>query len=303
MKDLNSTNYKFDFLSKRYIAYVISLLLIILSVYTWIDRGASKYGIDYAGGHEFVVKVTADTNVAELRRVLSKAGLDSVVQAFDSEDGEYSLRLADTRTSVEVRKSISKALEDTYPERFEILKADYVGPAIGDELKRNALIAMVVSLIGILFYISYRFELSFAVGAVAALFHDVVIALGLYLFSGMTIGMATLAAGLTVIGYSINDTIIIFDRIREEITKRKEYDLQHLVNYCINKTLTRTILTSLTTLFSAAALYFYGGGAIAELSLFLCIGIIVGTYSTIFIATPVAMAWENMRAKVEPLSN
>lgn len=290
------SNTSVDFLSKRYFAFILSALLIGFAVYEWVSLGENKYGIDYLGGHEIVVKVTEETNAEMLRGQLQKDGIAAIVQAFEAASGEFSIRIAGEEAPKIVKENVSASVANLHGEKFSIVKSEFVGPTIGKELQRNALIAIIVSLFGMLAYITYRFEMAFAVGAVAALFHDVVVTLGIYLICGKTIGVATLAAALTIVGYSVNDTIIVFDRVREELLKRHKQSLKEVINYSINQTLSRTVITSLLTLFSAVALWLYGGGGIADLSLFLVVGIICGTYSTIFIASPVALAFEHFRS-------
>ena len=293
--ELIPPNLKVDFLGKRYIAFAISFVVICFSFYQWFSLGEKKFGIDYLGGHELVVKFQDGASTDDLRGILKKAELTAVVQAFESNVGEYSIRLSSDKKPGEVKKDVSEALSEEHAGKFEIIKTDFVGPTIGEELKRKALMAIVIGLVGMLLYISFRFELAFAVGAVAALFHDVVVTMGVYLACDMTISVATLAAALTIVGYSVNDTIIVFDRVREEILKARDYELEDLINYSISATLSRTVITSLLTLFSAVALLVFGGGGIAELALFLTVGVITGTYSTIFIASPVALAWERFQ--------
>jgi len=294
--ELLRSDLNINFLGKRKAAYILSLLLVASSLYLWFQMGDSKYGIDYLGGHEIVVKIPEPTSAEAIRKSLAKAGMPAIVQAFESDSGEYSIRMSgDSQDSKIVRGEVEKALSDPSFGQVDVLKTDFVGPTIGKELRKKALIAILVSLIGMLVYISYRFEFAFALGAVVALFHDVVVSMGVYLVCGLSIGVATLAAALTIVGYSVNDTIIIFDRVREEIFRQKKMGLEDLFNYCINQTLSRTIITSLLTFFSAIALLVFGGGALTELSLFLTVGIITGTYSTIFIASPIALAWERFR--------
>ncbi|MCL4160665.1 UNVERIFIED_CONTAM: hypothetical protein GTU68_005708, partial [Idotea baltica] len=215
-----------------------------------------------------------------------------------SETQEFSIKLPGSEIgSGEVKSEISSVLNKNFKSVI-IQKTDFVGPTIGAELKKKALIAILVGLVGILAYITIRFEFAYALGAVVALFHDVIVCMGIYLLTDRTLSMATLAAALTIVGYSVNDTIILFDRVRENLfSASKDESLLDIFNSSINSTLSRTIITSLLTLFSALALLIYGGGAIADLSLFLVIGVIAGTYSTIFIAAPVALAWENFAVK------
>jgi preprotein translocase subunit SecF len=296
--ELIPSNLQINFLGKRYIAFLFSSVLIAFSLYQWVQLGESKYGIDYLGGHEFVVKIEEQASSGDIRGLMEEAGIAAVVQAFESQNSEYSLRLSGDESSDKVKADIAAALDLKYKGKYQILKADFVGPTIGAELKKNALVAIIIGLIGMLLYISFRFELAFAVGAVVALFHDVIVTMGIYLANDMTISVATLAAALTIVGYSVNDTIIVFDRVREDILKSKDnVSLETIINRSISATLSRTVITSLLTLFSAVALLVFGGGAIAELAFFLSVGVLAGTYSTIFIASPAALAWEGLRSK------
>lgn len=288
----------FDFLGKWPLAALFSAALIAGSFYLWFSLAESKYGIDFVGGHEIIVSLPPEADGAKVRSSLREANFDGLnVQAFESAGNEFAIRMkGDAEDSSVVRERILSALKAKFGDQAQILAADFIGPTVGKELQTKALLAVTIGLLGMLIYITFRFEFAFALGAVVALFHDVVVAMGIYLAVGHTINMATLAAVLTIVGYSVNDTIVIFDRVREELQRRRDMDLVELLNYSISATLSRTIITSLLTLFSAAALLIYGGGAIADLSLFLVVGIISGTYSTIFIATPVALAWEKFRA-------
>ncbi len=296
MELIGKTN--INFLGKRRFAYVISAIFIALSFYVWFDRGESRYDIDFTGGHEFVVRIGGGANSELVREAVAKQGLDdAIVQSFEGSD-QFSIRVGGKAEEVKVfREKITSSLKEGFPGGAEILKSDFVGPTVGKELKQKALFAIIFSLIGIVIYITYRFEFAFALGALVALVHDVIVATGVYLFAGHDVNMATVAAALTIIGYSVNDTIVIFDKVREEIFKRKDYDLISLMNECINQMLSRTIITNGLTLFSALALFILGGGSISDLSFYLVAGIITGTYSTVFVATPVVFTWESFRAK------
>ena len=306
MLELIPSNTKIDFLGKGKIAIFVSSLIIIGSVYLWFKGGEAKYGVDYKGGHEILVRVPNDIGPDAIRQTLNDKGMhEALVQSFEAGTGEYSIRLGGINTNTSpgdsklVRDQIESALKEKAP-TVEILKADYVGPTVGGELRRQAMIAVFLGVLGILAYVTIRFEFSFALGAVVALIHDVIVAMGVYLLMGKLISVDVLAAALTIIGYSVNDTIVVFDRVREEIHKQqKGYDLIGLINHCINLTLSRTVITHLLTFFSALGLYIFGGGEIEDLSLFLLVGIVAGTYSTVFIAAPVALWWEDFRSSVE----
>ena len=303
--ELISSDFKFDFIGKSKFAIFLSLICLGLSIFIWIDTGPAKYGIDFKGGHEVILSFSKEVGSEAIRKALEKDGkFDPVVQAFEVEEGEYkySVRLSGNKDqSTAVKEELSAALDAGLKEKYTIAKTNFVGPTIGSELRKKALTAVILGLIAILAYITYRFEFAFALGAVAALFHDVIICIGIYLFFGKTLNMASLAAALTIVGYSVNDTIIVFDRMREEMFKQKNLGLKDLMNFSIAATLSRTVITSLLTLFSALALLIFGGGSIADLSLFLVVGVISGTYSTVFIAAPVALAWEYFR-RPEPKS-
>lgn len=294
----------FDFIGKWPIAVLLSIALTIGSIWVWYDLKEAKYGVDFRGGHDIVVKVTGEANSETIRKALESQDLpEAIVQSFESGSGQYSIRLggekAEGTAQVDnakiVRTKVQDALTKAFGDKVEILKTDYVGPTVGKELRTKALLATIVGLLGILIYLTVRFEFAFAFGAVVAVFHDVFISTGIYLFSGYQINMGTIAAALTIVGYSVHDTIVIFDRVREEIFKRKDFNLSELMNEAINATLSRTIITTLLTLFSVVALLLLGGGSISDLSFYLFVGIVCGTYSTVYIASPVVLAWDYMR--------
>ncbi len=288
-----------DFMRFRCIAALISLTLISFSLYLWFSKGDSKYGVDYRGGHEVVVKIGGEAEADNIRSALTKDGFeDAIVQSFEQGSSQYSIRvgdlpgLGDTKA---VRDKIEAVLKAAFSDQVEILKTDYVGPTIGAELRVRGLIAVSVGLLAMLLYITFRFELAFGIGAVVAVFHDVIISTGGYLLAGHTLNGASLAAALTIVGYSVYDTVVIFDRVREEILRHRDFELAQLLNEAVNAMLSRTIITHMLTFFSVLALLLFGGGAISDLSLFLVVGVLSGSYSTIFIASPVALAWNTFR--------
>jgi len=294
-------NTKIDFIGKRRIAYLLSLVLIALSLNQWFRLGDEKYGLDYTGGLEIVVRTTAQAGSETIRTALRERGFEDVtVQSFEPGTGEYSIRLGGVADQVDQAKAnLEAALESLYAGELEVLKTDFVGPAVGRELRKQAIWAISIGLIGMLLYITFRFELAFGVGAVVAIFHDVIIATGVYLMSGQRLSMAALAAALTLVGYSVNDTVVVFDRIREEIIKRRDDDLNTVMNDGINVTLSRTVITSVLTLFSAIGILVFGGGALRDISMYLVAGVIVGTYSTVFIASPIALAFSDWQSSWE----
>lgn len=294
---------RIDFIRLYPYVMVVSAILLAASVYVWFQRGDTKYGIDYVGGHQYVVSFQEPTDSNVVRSHFANEGISVVVQSFEIGSNQYIIRLStppelkgsSADEARAVRALVEGILKRKFSSNYEVIQSDYIGPTIGDELKTKALWAITLGLIGILIYITVRFEVAFAVGAITALFHDVIISVGVYLWAGHELNSAALAAVLTIIGYSVNDTIVIFDRVREEIFKRKNFDLRELLNDANNQMLSRTIITSLLTLFSALSLYLFGGGAIADLSLFLVVGVITGSFSTIFIACPIVLIWDNVR--------
>lgn len=296
MRELLSHNLKVNFLSKTPLFGVVSVIVVALSLYVWFSFGNAKYGTDFSGGHEFIVHFTDPVSSDDIRKTLTDSGEeDARVQAFQGGTSDYSIRLSTADNAEVIRGKVEAALGKAYPDKYSIVKTDYVGPTVGNELRSRALLAVALSLIGILLYIAFRFEFSVGLGSIVALAHDVIISTGIYLVSGHVISMATLAAALTIIGYSVNDTVVVFDRVREERAKRPNVDIGQLVNESLNFTLSRTIITHMLTFFSALALYVFGSGEIKDLSLYLVAGIFCGAYSTVFIVSPIAVAWERRK--------
>jgi preprotein translocase subunit SecF len=298
MKELIPHDAKIDFMGKAPVCIVLSILAIIASFYVFVTKGSGSFGTDFSGGHEFLVTFQGDFDSERIRAGLASQGIqDARVQAFQGASKEYSIRLSEVAESESVRSKVEGALKGAFGDAATIQKTDYVGPTVGKELRRSALLAVVLGIVAMLIYIAIRFEFSVGLGSIIALFHDVVISTGIYMASGHLIGMATLAGALTIVGYSVNDTVVVFDRVREERNKRKSADLSGVINEALNFTLSRTIITHVLTLFSALALYVIGEGDIKDLSLYLVAGILLGAYSTIFIVSPVALYWERFRGR------
>lgn len=289
-----------NFLGQKHIAICLSLLLVGFAAYQWVAGGPGKYGIDFVGGTEVVVRVDEASSAEALTSVIEKAGVPGVsVQAFEFGSSEFSVKAGEQpgMDHKDLAEKMTKAVKAAYPDKVEILKVDSVGAVISDEVKKSALVAVILGVLGLLIYIAFRFEFAFGLGAVVAVFHDVIISVGIYLACGHEINASVIAAALTILGYSVNDTIVVFDRVREEMRKRKNYELAQLMNESMNFCLSRTIITSALTMLAALSLLFLGGGAIQDLSLFLVVGILIGSYSTIYIASPVVLAWENWRGR------
>ena len=282
-----------DFLKIKRQGYILSTLLVIASLVIIFTKGFNL-GLDFTGGTSIQVRFAQKVDIGELRSALRIVNLqDSLIQAIGTEGIEYEIRvsLKKGKSSVIVQK-VKKALKEKFGDKFEIRKIDYIGGVVGEELRKASVYSIVAVLVAILIYVGYRFEPVFALGAVVPLFHDAIITLGFFSLLGEEVNLAVIAAILTVLGYSLNDTIIIFDRIRENIKIRGKKNLLQLVNQSINENLSRTIITSGTTLFSVLALYLFGGESLKGFSLALLIGIVFGTYSSIYVASPLVVDLE-----------
>jgi preprotein translocase subunit SecF len=277
----------YDFMSKKMITLVISLSLVIASFGVLATKGLN-YGIDFAGGTVIQVKYDKPAPINEMRALISTNELfeGASISEFGSPD-EVVIRVRTSSSSVtsDMGDVAREALKGSG--NFEIRRVDIVGPKVGDELREKGIMAMVLAIIGILIYVSFRFEWRFALASVAALIHDVSIAMGAISLFAIEVNLDILAAMLTILGYSLNDTIIVFDRIREGINKIKSAVLSKVINESVTRTLSRTTLTSLTTFFVVLTLWLWGGEIIHGFGFTLLVGIIVGTYSSIFVASPV----------------
>jgi preprotein translocase subunit SecF len=290
MRIIKDTNV--DFIGKRKIAISISLIFILIGIVSLVLKGGPNYGIDFTGGTSLQLRFENPIVVSQVRSILSGIGLgNSEIKQFAT-GNEILIRLQQQANIEDVSDQALAELTTKLTEnKFELRSKETVGPRIGSELRRNTIKAILVSLVLLLIYISWRFEFKFAVGAVAALFHDVLITLGIFSLLNLEVSLAVVAAFLTIIGYSLNDTIVVFDRIRENLKVMRREEYVKILNISINQTLSRTILTSLTTLFVVLILFFFGGEVIHDFSFALVVGIIAGTYSTIFIASPIVVEW------------
>ena len=282
----------FDFMSKRKLALVFSLVLVIGAISSLITRGLN-FGLDFTGGTLIEVGYASPVELDPIRKALDKAGFgDAVVQHFGTSK-DVLVRLAPREVKVEegtVGDQIIKVLRGISSVEVEMRRQEFVGPQIGDELRDDGGLAMIIAMAFILIYVMARFEYRFAIGSIIALLHDVTITLGLFALFQWDFDLTVMAAVLAVIGYSLNDTIVVFDRIRENFRKvRKKTPIQ-VINMSLNQTISRTMMTSVTTLLVVLAMFFFGGELIHSFSLALIIGIVVGTYSSVYVATTTALA-------------
>jgi preprotein translocase subunit SecF len=290
MRFIKDTN--IDFMGNRKIAILFSLILISIAVVSLIIKGGPKYGIDFTGGTSLHLKFEKPISIGEVRAILSGIGLGSSEIKGFAAGNELLIRLPQ-QDNIEAitEQAMNEIARKQQDNPVELLSKETVGPRIGSELRSDTIKAIIISLVLLLIYISWRFEFKFAMGAIIALFHDVLITLGFFSMLNLEVSLSIVAAFLTIIGYSLNDTIVVFDRIRENLKVLRREDYPTIFNISINQTLSRTILTSLTTLFVTVVLFFFGGEVIRDFSLALTIGITIGTYSSIFIASPIAIEW------------
>jgi len=287
-----------DFLGKRKIAMMLSAAMIILSLGLIIGKGLN-FGIDFTGGTLVEVQFKEAPAVADIRKALKPVGYEqAIIQEFGAPE-EILIRVQNKSNteSSKISTDILDALAAGFgAEAVEMRRVEFVGPQVGEELTQAGIMAVLFAMVAILIYVTFRFKLRFAIGADAALLHDVTILVGVFALTGKEFSLPVVAAILTVIGYSLNDTIVVFDRIRENFAfnrkKKSPDDEVDVVNGSINQTLGRTLMTSVTTLLVVAALFLFGGEVIHDFAFALIVGILVGTYSSIYIASPVMLALE-----------
>ena len=294
MEFFRKTNINFQ--GKRRIAITCSTAFIVAGLISLIIRGGPNYSIDFRGGTGITLRFDKPISEGQIRSVLNEIKMgDSEVKTIAGGGSHPDILIRVKETSVETGtvSLVESTIKNAFPgNTFEVLQIEKVGPKIGSELKGKAVWAIVVSLIGIMIYLAWRFELKFAVGAIVSTLHDVLVMLALFSLLDMEVSLAIVAAFLTIVGYSINDTVVVYDRIRENIKKLRATPFFDLINISINETLSRTILTGSTTLMVLIVLFFLGGQVIHDFAFALLIGILVGTYSSIFIAAPILLEWE-----------
>ena len=315
MHHLISDKMNIDFLGNRRLWISISLTVIFISIVTFTYRGeknfenrpdmpswlgrrieccANNFGIDFKGGDLLMLSTKANVSEGSVREQLKKIGItEPVIQKeHDAKGNDYITIRSEAGKAEMIQTHLISAMSDA---GFKVYKIDHVGTLVGGELARNSAIALGLGILGILIYVTVRFELSFAVGAVVALLHDVIITVGVFsmigAFTGRELSLVMVGAILTIAGYSINDTIVVYDRIREGLHSGRKGTIQDIMNASINETLSRTLITSTLTLLSVAALFFFGGATLNDFALAILIGVVVGTYSSIFIASPIVLWW------------
>lgn len=296
-------NYSFDFIGKRKIWFIISLAVIGAGIIGLIVNGGFNLGIDFLGGTLFEAKFDRATDTAEIRDIMSELGHDNVIiqrvtsDVLQENSDQFIIRIKakerGTSISTEEKNEILNALDEKIGLDGQLLQDRTVEPGFGNTLIMNALKAVAISIAGILIYVWIRFEFRFGAAAILALLHDVLVTLGVYAILNREINTSTIAAILTILGYSLNDTIVVFDRIRENTPMAGKLGYNRVLNDSLNITLSRSINTSLTTLFPVILLLILGTAALKDFALALTVGIITGTYSSVCVASPFLAIWNN----------
>jgi len=278
-----------NFMRLKWLAVGLSAVLMVASIVGFASRGIN-WGLDFTGGTVIELGFSQAADLADIRQTLSKAGFsDAVVQLFGtSRDVLVRIPLRDDMAQTAVGEAVVSVLNTAAEQQITLRRAEFVGPSVGEELKQDGGMAMLVALLGILLYVAMRFEWRLSVGAVAALIHDVILTLGLFSWLQIEFDLTVLAAILALIGYSINDTIVVFDRIRESFRKLRDTAAADVINFAITSTLNRTVITSLTTVLVLIVLFYMGGALIHGFATALLFGIAVGTYSSVYVASSIA---------------
>jgi|TARA_B100001079_G_scaffold71153_1_gene60879 preprotein translocase subunit SecF len=275
-----------NFIGKRTYAIIFSAIIVAVSIFSLASQGL-KFGIDFTGGTLIEVGYSSPVNLDDVRETLAKEKYNSANVQYFGSTNEILIRLEPQgASSAKISSKIIRLLGDG----ADIRRVEFVGPKVGEELTNDGGLAMLYALIGILIYVAFRFEYRFALGSISALIHDVIITLGVFSLFQIEFDLTVLAAILAVIGYSLNDTIVVFDRIRENFLATRHNDPKKIVNGALNQTLSRTIMTSVTTLLVLVALFLLGGEIINSFALALLIGVIIGTYSSIYVASSMILA-------------
>ena len=290
---------EFDFIGKKTMATWLSCAIILIGIISIMMHGGLKYGIDFAGGTLVQLKFENPPVIEDIRDGLRTIELgDSTIQEFGSKN-HILVRVERSEGKLEeIGTKIKNSLTEKYKAASILVeRVEMVGPKVGKDLREKAILSIVYAIIGIVIYISWRFEFQYAVAAIIALIHDVMVTMGAFSLADKEFTLVIVAAFLAIIGYSLNDTIVVFDRIRENMRRKGKNSLRDTINTSINQTLSRTILTSGTTLLVVVALFFLGGEIIHDFSFALMVGVLVGTYSSIFIASVFLVYWENRSTK------
>lgn len=294
----------FDFIGKRKLAVVLSATLFIASIVS-LSTNWLNLGLDFKGGILVEVGYAQPVSVEDVRKQLTEGGFDeAVVQQIGPTGQNLTIRISEqaNTSKVEISNKVLAVLQKGTEEKIDVRRREFVGAKVGEELRDDGGIAMLIALGGIMLYVMLRFEWRFALGAITALIHDVTITLGFFSVFGLTFDLTVLAALLAVIGYSLNDTIVVYDRIRENFRKMRKGTTMEITNTSLNQTLSRTFITSFTTLLVLIAMFFWGGEMIKPFAIALIVGIVVGTYSSIYVASSMVLALKVQRTHLIPVT-
>ncbi len=286
----------FDFIRFKKVSYTISIILSLVSI-IWIGIYKFNFGIDFAGGIVIEVRLDQDPDLTKMREVLNNLKIGEIVLQNFGNQYDLSIRVGSNSedTLMQNIELIKSTLKNQFPYKFEYRKVDYVGPQVNTQLIKSGITALILSFLAIMVYTWVRFELYFGLGILVALLHDAILSLGFMSVMRLDFNLSSIAAILTIIGYSVNDSVVIYDRIRENLRKSHKKVMPQIINLSINETLSRTILTVVTTLLANLALVIFGGEAIYSFSVLVFFGIIVGTYSSIFISAPILTYFKNLK--------
>ncbi len=278
---------KIDFVSKFKKANLFSIIIFIISILFIVFKGLN-YGIDFKGGTLIELRTDKTINIGSIRDILKSMDLGDVNVKKFGKERDFLIKIEQKNTSNnEIIPKIKKKLSDNLNSEIDFRRVENVGPKVSSELLESSIIAISLALAAMLFYIWVRFEWQFSVGSIIALFHDVIITLGIFSILSLEINLSIIAAVLTIVGYSMNDTVVIYDRIRENLSKFTKIHINEIANLSINETLARTIITSATTLLALASIYILGGEILRGFSFAMILGVLIGTYSSIFVASPI----------------
>ncbi|MDP2158449.1 MAG: protein translocase subunit SecF [Nitrospirota bacterium] len=293
-------NTKIDFMGKRNIAFIISGIISLIGLFAvfQIANGKANLGIDFAGGTSVQLKFEKPVKVHDIRKALEDGG----IKDFDLQELTGANKMLIRAKNIEIQlgkisEQITAIISEKVPDnKFVVDSTTEIGPKVGGKLRADAGLAIIFATIGILIYVAIRFKFNFAVGATVATFHDVTAVLAIFFLLGKEINLILVTALLTIAGYSLTDTVVVFDRIRENLRTRLKDSVETVMNQSINEVLSRTFVTSLTVLITSIALFFFGGEVLHDFSLAMILGVLVGTYSSIFVASPIVLLWGGNKA-------
>ena len=292
-------NPNIDFLGKKYFAFAFSGILVAIGIFAVVQiaTGRANLGIDFAGGTSIQLKFTKTVALHDVRAALESGGLkDFDLQDLPTEN-KILIRLKKSDQELgNVSDTVTNILSQKFPDnKYVVDSVTAIGPKVGGRLRADAAKAVAFAVVGILIYVAFRFQFKFGVGATVATFHDVLAVLGMFYLMGREINLILVTALLTIAGYSLTDTVVVFDRIRENLKARQKENLEAVMNISVNEVLSRTIITSITVLLSSAALFFFGGEVLHDFALAMITGVIIGTYSSVFVASPIVLLWGGKR--------